>query len=38
MKGDGKSLVSKHVEQVAKEANLPGLKIESFVRFQLGEG
>jgi elongation factor Ts len=38
VKGDGKSLVSKHVEQVAKEANLPGLKIESFVRFQLGEG
>lgn len=38
VKGDGKSIVSKHVEQVAKEANLAGLKIESFIRFQLGEG
>lgn len=38
VKGDGKSIVTKHVEQVAKESNLPGLKIESFIRFQLGEG
>jgi elongation factor Ts len=38
VKGDGKTIVTKIVEQVAKEGNLPGLKIESFVRFQLGEG
>ena len=38
VKGDGKTLVNKVVDQVAKEGSLPGLKIERFVRFQLGEG
>jgi elongation factor Ts len=35
---DGKTPVNKVVDQVAKEAGLSSLKIERFVRFQLGEG
>jgi elongation factor Ts len=35
---DNKLTVAKVVEQVAKDAGVPGLKIESFVRWQLGEG
>lgn len=34
---DNKLTVTKVVEQVAKEAGVSGLKIESFVRWQLGE-
>lgn len=34
---DNKITIAKVVEQVAKEAGVAGLKIESFVRWQLGE-
>lgn len=34
---DNKTPVSKVVEQVGKDAGVPSLKVESFLRFQLGE-
>jgi len=34
---DNKTTVGKVVEQVAKQAGVSGLKVESFVRWQLGE-
>jgi elongation factor Ts len=34
---DNKTPVSKVVEQVGKDAGVPSLKVERFIRFQLGE-